>query len=85
MSYSFVKAKGRVSILKDGRFDHQQFRGHWAYRDPEAYIARLVDWDRQVVEEAALIREARLAQAAVYISIRADRKFRADAQLDLFA
>lgn len=81
MTYSFIKAKGRVSILKDGEFNHQQFKGHWAYSNPEGYIAHLVEIDREAAEYAETVRAARLADAAEYLAKRAAR---VTAQLELF-
>lgn len=74
MAYTFIKAKGRVSIFKDGEFDHQQFKGHFAYRNPEAYIDQLIAHDREAAEYRAEQRAARLADVADYLAHRAVRK-----------
>jgi hypothetical protein len=74
MAYSFVKQRGRVAFFKDGEFDHQQFRGHYAFRDPGAYIAQLEEWDREAAEREAEERAARLAVIAAYLAERAERR-----------
>ena len=73
MTYTFIKAKGRVAFIKDGEFNHQQFRGHWAYNNPEAYIARMIEQDAEAAEYAAEERAARKQAVAAYIAQRADR------------
>lgn len=73
-TYTFIKAKGRVSIFKDGEFDRQQFRGHWAYRNPEGYIAKLIEWDAEAAEQRKVERAARLEEAKAYLARRAARK-----------
>jgi hypothetical protein len=72
--YEYIKAKGRVAIIKDGEFDHQQFRSHWAYRNPEAYIAKLIAQDVEAAEYEAECRAARLNDAKAYLAERAERK-----------
>lgn len=73
MAYSFIKAKGRVAIIKDGEFNHQQFRGHWAYGNPEGYIAHLIKRDEEAAEYLAEVNAARTADALEYLTKRAAR------------
>ncbi len=72
--YTFIKAKGRVAILKDGEFNHQQFRGHWAYNNPEGYIAQLVKRDQEAAEDEAERQALRRAEVQGYLNQRAARK-----------
>lgn len=81
MAYSYIKQAGRVAILKGGEFDHQQFRGHYAFRNPEAYIAELIRRDDEAAADAASVRIARLADVTAYLTARASR---VTAQLNLF-
>jgi hypothetical protein len=73
MAYEFVKQGGRVNFYKDGEFDHQQFRGHYGFRNPSAYIADLIRWDAEAVEYAAEQRAARVEALAPYLAIRTAR------------
>ncbi len=73
MTYSFIKAKGRVAIYLDGEFNHQQFKGHWAYNNPEGYIAHLIELDAEAAEYAATVRAARRTEIAEYLAARAAR------------
>lgn len=73
MSYTWIKQKGRVAILKDGEFDHQQFRGHFAYNNPDAYIAKMIERDLEAAEYAETVLAARRADAAEYLAARAER------------
>lgn len=73
MAYEFVKEKGRVAIFLDGEFHHQQFRKHWAYRDPARYIAQLIEQDREAAADRAEERAARVAAVAGYAAVRAAR------------
>ncbi len=81
MTYTWIKQKGRVAILKDGEFDHQQFRGHYAFRNPAGYVADLAKRDAEAAIDAAAANAARLAAAAAYLARRA---VRGSAQLNLF-
>jgi hypothetical protein len=82
MTYSFIKAKGRVAIYKGENFDHQQFKGHWGYSNPEGYIAHLIELDREAAEYAAAVKQARSEEAAAYLAKRAART--CHTQLNLF-
>lgn len=73
MAYEFIKANGRVSILKNGEFDHQQFKSHWAYRDPTRYLAQLEAWDRETAADRANARAIRVEDAKAYLAARAAR------------
>ena len=73
MTYTHIKAKGRVAIFKDGEFDHQQFRGHWGYSNPQGYIEHLIQCDREAAEYAAECAAARRAEVDAYLARRAAR------------
>ena len=73
MSYDFIKAKGRVSFFKDGEFDHQQFRPHWGFRDPAAYIAHLVELDAEAEAYRLAERAARVEKVRAWQAERAER------------
>lgn len=75
MAYSFIKAKGRVAIIKDGEFDHQRFKGHWAYSNPEGYIALLIERDDEAAEYRATVSATRRAEALAYLAKRAARVY----------
>jgi hypothetical protein len=79
---TFIKAKGRVAFFKGEEFDHQQFRGHWAYRNPEGYIAHLIELEREAAEYKATINQARREETAAYLAKRAARA--SNFQLNLF-
>lgn len=79
--YEIYRAGSRMIILRDGEFDHQQFKGHRAFRNPEDYLAHIVALEQEAAAEAADRRADSLAAAAEYLAARADR---AAAQLSFF-
>lgn len=82
-TYTWHKAKGRIAIFIDGEFDHQQFRGHWGYNNPDAYLEHCRQLDREAAEQRAAYRQARIDAARAYLAQRAARA--CHSQLDMFA